>query len=76
MSMYRNQLILHINNWKYTINFSVKEVIRNLKSDYMSMYRNQHILHIINCKYYTFNFYLKEVIRNLKYLRENDVNLT
>ena len=31
MSIYRNQLILHINNWKYTSNYSLKEVISILK---------------------------------------------
>ena len=31
MSMYRNQNILHIINCKYTFNFYLKEVIRNLK---------------------------------------------
>ena len=28
MSMYRNQLILRINDWEYTSNLSLKEVIR------------------------------------------------
>ena len=31
MTVYRNQIILHTNNWKYHSNYSLNEVVRNLK---------------------------------------------